>query len=552
MRALRSALEKLGISHAEPELAHPAELSHGDYATNVVLIAAKKIGENPKTFAEKIVAALGSIEGIEKIEVAGPGFINFHLARTVFAESVHHILSTPDTWGSNEDAKGRKVVVEYSQPNPFKPFHIGHLMSTTIGESLSRLVEWAGANVFRANYQGDIGPHVAKCIWGLQKKGGDPHDVKALGDAYVFGNTAYEDDPKAKEEIDALNVRLYAKDDVLKDVYDAGRAASLARFEEIYTTLGTHFDHYFFESETGPIGLMMVEEGLKKGIFEKSDGAIIYKGETRGLHTRVFVTSKGIQTYETKELGLAKAKYGLFPYDLNLTTVAVEQDGYFKVIESALAELWPEIKGKYTHVPHGMMQLTTGKMSSRKGNVITGESLIEEMRQKAFEKMADRDLGEAKQAVADSVAVAAIKYAVLKQGTGKNIIFDPEQSLSFEGDSGPYLQYSHVRAFSVLRKAEEENIVARVEGASMAVTELERLLYRFPEIVARAQKEYEPHHITTYLTDIAGAFNSWYAKEQIVKKDDSTSPYKVALTEAFAQTMRNGLWLLGISVPAKM
>ena len=156
VHALRSALEKLDISGIEPELEHPAELLHGDYATNVVLVAAKQIGENPKTCAEKIVAALESIEGVEKIEVAGRGFINFHLGRTVFIESVHHILSKPDTWGSNEDAKGRKIVVEYSQPNPFKPFHIGHLMSTTIGESLSRLFEWAGAKVFRAKYPRDI------------------------------------------------------------------------------------------------------------------------------------------------------------------------------------------------------------------------------------------------------------------------------------------------------------------------------------------------------------------------------------------------------------
>ncbi len=550
--AISSALQKLGIAGIEPVLEHPAELSHGDYSTNVALVAAKRQGASPREVAEKIVAKLGTVEGVSKIEVAGAGFINFHLSRESLAESVSEILKTKDAWGRNEHVKGRKVILEYSQPNPFKPFHIGHLMSTTIGETLSRIVESSGARVFRVNYQGDIGPHVAKCIWGLLKTGGDPHDVSALGEAYVFGNNAYEDDSNAKKEIDDLNRRLYEDDQKLKEIYDAGRATSLAHFEEIYKILGTHFDHYFFESETGPIGLAMVKTGLAKGIFEASDGAIVYKGEKAGLHTRVFVTAKGIQTYETKELGLAKAKFNLFPFDLNITTVAVEQDSYFNVVVAALSELWPEIKGKYTHVSHGMLELTSGKMSSRKGNVITGESLLEEMRAKAREKIGGRDLGDAREAVADAVAVAAIKYSVLKQATGKNIIFDPEKSLSFEGDSGPYLQYAHVRALSVLRKAAAEGVPARARGAPKGVIKLERLLYRFPEVIERAAAEYEPHYITTFLTEIAGVFNSWYAQEKIVDASDPTSYYKVALTQAFTATMKNGLWVLGIPAPEKM
>src|SRR3989344_9435548 len=215
------------------------------------------------------------------------------------------------------------------------------------------------------------------------------------------------------------------------------------------------------------------------------------------------------------------------------------------------------MKGKYTHVPHGMMQLTSGKMSSRKGNVITGEFLIEGIRDKVVLKMAERKLPndsgeEGNLRNIEMITVAAIKYAILKQGTGKNIIFDPEQSLSFEGDSGPYLQYSHVRARSVLEKASSFQLLASSLKPPTEVTELERLLYRLREVVARAQKEYEPHYVTTFLTDIAGAFNSWYAKEQIVNKDDPTSAYKIALTQAFAQPMKNGLWLLGIQAPEKM
>lgn len=550
--AVLKALKALGIEDIEPVLEHPAEMSRGDYATSVALSAGKKAKANPKELAEKIVATLGTIDGVEKIEVAGAGFINFTLSRDFFSESISGILSAGEKWGRNDSLKARKILVEYSQPNPFKPFHIGHLMSTSVGEAISRLIEASGASIFRANYQGDVGPHVAKCLWGLAKKGLDPRKVEDLGTAYVAGNAAYEDDPAAKAEIDALNKRIYDNDPALKETYDAGRKTSLEHFGELYKVLGTRFDHLFFESETAPIGARLAREALKKGILEESDGAVVYKGEKVGLHTRVFITSQGTPTYEAKELGLVEEKLKCFPFDLNVTTVATEQDSYFKVFEAALAEIMPEMKGRYTHRAFGMMQLSSGKMSSRKGNVITGESLIDEMRAKAFEKMEGRDLGGEKQAIADAVAVAAIKYTILKQATGKNIIFDPEASLSFEGDSGPYLQYAHTRALSVLKKAEAEKIPAFSGTVPEAVSELERLLYRFPEVVLRAEEEFEPHYVTTFLTEIAAAFNGWYANEKIVDAADPASPYKVALTKAFATTMKNGLALLGIAAPEKM
>jgi arginyl-tRNA synthetase len=368
----------------------------------------------------------------------------------------------------------------------------------------------------------------------------------------VFGATAYDDDPKSKLEIDEINKRLYAGDESLKLIYDAGRAASLAHFEEIYALLGSKFDHYFFETVTGPVGLELVRKGLEQGIFEESDGAVVYRGEKVGLHTRVFITKAQVPTYEAKDLGLAKVKADTEKFDRSVIVTANEQDQYFKVVLAALAEVMPDIAEKTVHVSHGMMILTSGKMSSRKGSVITGESLIGEMREEALTKMAERDLGEEKQAIADAVGVAAIKFEVLKQGSGKNIVFDPAASLSFEGDSGPYLQYAHTRALSVLAKAKVEKIAPSASMAPDKITDLERVLYRFPEVVMRATKEYEPHYVTTYLTELAGMFNSWYAKEKIVDGTDPHSPYKVALTQAFATTMKNGLWVLGIQAPERM
>ena len=550
--ALEKALQSLGIEGVAPTLEHPGDLAHGDFATNVALAAAKLAKKNPKALADEIVPVLGAIDGVEKVEVAGPGFINFHLTRKYFATSVADIVAVGSEWGKSGLLKGKKIVVDHTQPNPFKPFHIGHLMSNTFGESLSRLLSNAGASVTRVNYQGDVGLHVAKCLWGIQKQGADPSDVEALGRAYVYGASAYEDDEEAKKEIDLLNKRLYDGDESLKLLYDTGKEVSLKHFSEIYKLLGSEFDRLFMETETVKGATTAVERGLAENIFEKSDGAVIFKGETRGLNTRVFVNKLGIPTYEAKELGLIQLKQKEFPFDLALTATAVEQANFFAVATKAAEELWPDLGGKYVHIPFGMMLLTSGKMSSRKGNVVTGESLIDEMRTLALEKMEGRDLGDKKEDIADAVAVAAIKFSILKQSRIKNIVFDPAAALSFEGDSGPYLQYSHTRALSVLAKAKDAKIAPSSAMAPDKVTDLERVLYRFPEVVQRALVEYEPHYVTTYLTELAGMFNSWYAKEKIVDATDPHSPYKVALTQAFATTMKNGLWLLGIRAPEKM
>lgn len=551
-KSLRNALQGFGITDAKIVLEHPADLTHGDYATSVALSVAKKAGESPKALAEKIVASLGTIPDVEKIENAGPGFINFHLSRSFFAKQVENIVAKGEQWGNNSSLKGERIMYEYTDPNPFKVFHIGHLMSNTLGESLARIAEASGADVVRANYQGDIGPHVAKCIWGLMHDKLDPESIEDISTAYVRGSTAYDDDAEVKKEIDTLNKRLYENDPELKDIYDAGRKTSLDHFEVIYKILGTTFQHYFFESEVAAAGIEVVKRGLADGVFEESDGAVVYKGEKKGLHTRVFLTSKGTPTYETKELGLDKTKFEKEKLTHSIIITANEQDGFFKVVLAAMADVLPDVASKTQHISHGMMQLVGGKMSSRKGNVITGESLIADMRERAYKKMEERPLGDTKHDVADAVAVAAIKYEVLKQGTGKNIVFDPEASLSFEGDSGPYLQYSYVRASSILRKAKEEGVSGGVAEIPTEASVLERTLYRLPEAIERAAVEHEPHHITTLLTELASLFNSWYASGKIVDSTDATSPYKVLMTEAFATTMKNGLTVLGIRTPEAM
>ena len=548
--AITAALKTLGLSLPEGlQIEHPADLSYGDYAANVALLLAKEAGVNPRELAERIVAALPKIPPTEKVEVAGPGFINFHLSQQFFVDQVRDILKDGERWGRNDTLSGKKVMVEYTDPNPFKEFHIGHLMSNAIGESVSRLVESSGAEVRRANYQGDVGLHVAKALWALMRQGQGVESAEELGKAYAAGAAAYEQDPQAKKEIDEINRKVYARSDKeINQRYDEGRALSLEHFEKIYKKLGTKFDFYFFESETGAIGKDIVE--THKDVFEQSDGAIVFRGEKYGLHTRVFLTSEQLPTYEAKDLGLLKVKSEKYPFDISITVTAEEQKEYFKVVKEAMKQVFADLATKVVHITHGMMRLPSGKMSSRTGDVVGGESLLLQAEEEVLGKMQESDIAQ-KESVAEAIAVAAIKYSVLKQASGRDIIFNLDQALSFEGDSGPYLQYTNARILSLLEKAKISGVVEKAERADVGVTDVEKLLYRFPEVVERAAHEYEPHYVTNYLIELAGAFNSWYGQERIL--DDTTAAsYKLALAHATAITIHNGLFLLGIKAPERM
>jgi arginyl-tRNA synthetase len=499
--------------------------------------------------AEKLVAAMGKIDGVSKIEIAGPGFINFTLSPDFLFRMLDIGRAHGDAWGRSMQLEGKQVMVEYTDPNPFKAFHIGHLMSNTIGESLARLQESAGAEVIRANYQGDLGVHVASAIWGIQKLGIHPQNADEFGRAYAEGATAYKVNAEVKAEIDAINKKLYDRSDAgLNELYDTGRKESLAAFERIYAILGTTFDHYFFESETAPIGKGIVEGNPR--VFPESEGARVFKGEEHGLHTRVFLNSQGLPTYEAKELGLEKLKTELYPDAKTLYVVtANEVVDFFRVVKKAMEVIAPEIAAKLVHIAHGMMKLPEGKMSSRTGNVITGESLINDLTDVAKARAAESRADD-KEKLAQDIAVAAIKFQILKGGTSKDMIFERERALSVEGDSGPYLQYTHARTHAILLKANEAGISPQFD-ASASAPELARLIFRFYDVVNRARTELEPHHVANYLIAVAAAFNSWYAQEQILDGTPAVA-HKVALTDITRLTLKNGLWLLGIPTPEKV
>ncbi len=569
---INKVLESIQMEGVNFSIEHPEDFKNGDYSTNVAMVCSKNLKINPKELAEKIVGEMNKDLPVEisKIDVAGSGFINFHLSREFFSKNIEEILNQAEKVGSNSKLSGKRIMVEYTDPNPFKPFHIGHLMTNTIGESVARILEHSGAKVGRANYQGDVGLHVAKAIWTIKQRGfpaftyENSSNIKKatyIGECYSFGSSVYETDPKAKEEIDDINQKLYAKGEEreknkdIYDIYDWGFEITMEAFEDIYRLLGTKFDFYFLESLMAPVGEEIVRANIGK-VFEESDGAIVFKAEKYDpkLHTRVFITSKGLPTYETKELGLTEEKFKTDPdMDLSIVVTANEQEDYMRVVAKAISLIHSEHEKKMFHITHGMMRLATGKMSSRKGNVVTGESLLRDTIALVAERVKERDWNtEEKNIVADKVGVAALKYSILKQSIGGDMIYDFEKSISLEGDSGPYLQYSYARANSIIEKAQKENILPDFETIPEEVFEIERMLYVFPEVVDRTRDLYEPHHIASYLIEVARAYNSFYGNTVIVNKEDINSSYKIAITYAFSFVMKKGLQLLGIEVPIKM
>lgn len=542
--ATEKALSALGAEEVSFVVERPVDPAHGDYTVNAAMAAAKQLGKNPRELAETLAGSLQEALGekVKTVEVAGPGFINITLSQKAVSFALSEAVAKGAEWGKGTQEAGQRVMVEYSNPNAFKEMHIGHLIGSVVGEAMSRLIEGQGATVARDTFGGDVGPHVAKALWALKQEGvTEPESAKQIGEAYAKGSNAYDSSKEAKAEIDALNKAIYEGTDAsLMDVWRRGREVSMEEFRRLWAQLGSTFDFEFFDSDTTEGGLRIVRDGLEKGVFEKSDGAVIYNGEGKGVHTMVFITSHDTPTYEAKDMGLAFLREERWPSDKVIIVTGQEQVGRFKTVLAALGDIAPRIAEKTKHVATGFLTLTTGKMSSREGSVITAAGLIEEIMQKAGERNPDP-------LIAEQVAVGAIKYMILRQAPGTDIVFDPEKSLSLDGDSGPYLQYARVRAKSVLAKA------APQEGAMSEPEEtplLARLLVHFPEVAARAEASLAPNLLVTYLTELASAWNSFYAGGRIIGGEHEQ--YGLLLAEAFAQTMSNGLVLLGIPAPEKM
>ena len=535
------------------ELTRPDE-QFGDYATNVALQLAKPLGKSPREIAETLAASLREAlkEQVSDVTVAGPGFLNLKLTEAMLVAALQ--AEMPQTLA------GKKVLVEYSDPNPFKPLHAGHLYTTLVGDTVARLIEHAGAETVRLNYGGDVGLHVGKSMWAILRAFGGELPEKLteiaeadrpawLGARYVEGNNAYEDDEAAKAEIVAVNKRVYElhatgdRESAFAQVYFATRQWSYDYFAELYRQLQVEpFKRYVPESEVTPLGLTTVREQQKRGVFVESDGAVVFDGESRGqgLHTRVFINSGGLPTYEAKEVGLVFTKWRDYAYDQSIVITANEQEQYMKVVLAAIGEIEAEPARRTRHIPHGVVKLQGGvKMSSRKGNVVTALEILEAAREAGIATGTNPS---------EDTILAAVKYAFAKNRIGGDIVYDPKESIALEGNSGPYLQYAHARARSILAKADT------TAAELMDLTDDERNLLRkiteYPEVVARSVAELMPHHICTYLYELAQKFNQFYEHNRVI--GDAREAQRLALVTQYADTLRAGLELLGITAPERI
>lgn len=554
-KIIEELLSELGIENPNVSFEHPTELSHGDYSTNAAMAYAKELKQNPRALAEKIKEYIENQkpETVEKIEIAGPGFINFYLSKQFFVDNVKAILQEGSHFGASQIGAGKKVLVEYSSPNIAKPFTVGHLRSTIIGDAVANLLAFSGFEVIRDNHLGDWGTQFGKLIVAI-KKWGDFEEIKKsqtpikeLVDLYVKFHDEAEKDASLEDEARAWFTKLEQGDSEARALWQECVSLSMLEFNHIYARLrvsafDTSLGESFFEDKMAAV----LADVKAKNIAKVSDGAylIFFDEEKTKLPPLMLTKKDGSSLYALRDL--AADRYRRETYGAGVTIineVGAEQSQYFRQIFEAEELLGYFPKSQRVHIGHGLYRFADGKMSTRKGNVIWLDDMLNE---------AEKHAAELNEATKADVALAAIKFNDLKREAIKDIVFSWDEMLNLQGDTGPYLQYAHARAASIIEKAREASIEPIVAHVLPEAGPVEKLLYRFPEIVSRAGTEYAPHQVATYLIELARAFSTYYAETKIVDKDDHLSPYKVGLTKAFKIVMKNGLSLLGIPAPEKM
>lgn len=558
-----------------PALTVPPVETGADYASNVALMLAGRLQQKPREVAEKIAEKLATAKEYG-VQIAGPGFLNFISRDGYFIEKIAEIGKNRDFFEKfiSQDAyKNKKVVTEFSDPNPFKVLHVGHLYTSVVGEAISKLIEFAGARVIRANFGGDVGMHVAKAVWEMKRRDEEFEElVKREGEdrltlaseraefmarCYVEGTRVFEDNEKIKAEIQALNKEIFEiamsgeRESETAKVYWAGREWSYEYFKVFYERIGVKFEKFYPESTVAGKGLAKVREGLKRGVFEESDGAVVFKGEPYGLHTRVFINNMGIPTYEAKDVGLSFTKWEDWQFDESVIITGNDIIDYMKVVLKSISMMESKLAERTVHLTHGNVRLPGNeKMSSRKGNFLRAVEVLEMTKAILKEKYGEAD---------EKIAMAALKYAFLKYKVGGNIIFDAEESVSMTGNSGPYLQYSAVRAKKILDKIEEKEEksaegrnIGAVADRKLLVEEknLMKKILQYGQVLEIAVTEKAPHKVCAYLYELAQEFSRFYEKVPVVGSEFETE--RAQIVTGYYWTMEHGLKLMGIEVPERM
>ena len=583
LRTLSELAEKNAASNFEPTqeeiytfMEQPKEKGFGDFSLPCFRFA-KPIKESPPNIAKFIKDKLDQLgdKWISKIEVK-TAFLNFHIDALQIAtvtlpsiknQSYFKILEKH----SGNDALGR-VMIEFSQPNTHKEFHVGHGRNVCLGESIVRIFKYNGFQVTPVNYIGDEGTHVAKCLWQVKNYAGDVSEAtnKAewYGDRYVEANNKLKEvaqtNTQLKKEYDREISKILADLEKKKGdnyaLWKRTREDCMQSFYDIYEWLNVNFDHYFYESEVSAESKAIVEEFKAKGLFTESDGA--YGIDMKKYKLGYFMAQKsdGNTLYITKDLALAKRKFEDHGIASSIYVVGDEQNFHFKQLFKCLELMGFDQAKACHHLSYGMVVRPDGKMSSRVGNSFTFLQLKNLVEQALSENLKKYDGVWSEQQIKETaylLANGSIKYGMLANDPAKEIVFDPEAWVSFEGNTGPYLMYAYARAISILSKAKCENFNADLSNLDLLTLETERGLlrdiYNFNNVILNACKLYKPSLIANYLYELSKSFNRFYKVAPIIKIDsEKLRGARLALIEAFAATSRTGLYLLGITPPEKM
>jgi len=537
----------------------PPTMKMGDLACSVAFQIGTLKKKNPRRVAEALIEKVKKPAMFKKVALAG-AYVNFFLDRGKFAKRII-TDAQKEKYGEGEE-KEDKIMVEFSQVNTHKVFHIGHIRGTILGEDLSRILEKAGYEVVRANYQGDVGSHVAKWLWNYMKfhKGEEPHGNKGmwLANMYAEACTRLIENPDYEAEVSETLQKLEGEEDEeLNEIWKKTRQWSLDEYEKIYKELDVRFDRYFFESEMEKRGKEIVEELRKKKLAKRSKGAVVIDLKKYDLDIFLLLKSDGTSLYSTKDLALAEKKFKEYKIDRSIHVIGSEQRLYFQQLFKMFEVIGFKKANKCYHLAYNLVNLRGGKMSSREGTAILYSDVRKKILQKALEEVLIRnpEIYPLKQReIAEQIAIGAMKYDMLKVNSNKTIFFDWEQALEFEGETAPYIQYAGVRAKRILEKAKK--MPSKVDYKNLkeiAEHDLIKQIAFFSGVVASAAEEYKPSLIANYCYRLADRFSVFYNQCQVLDaKEKEVKEARLALVAAFYNTLELGLELLGIEIPERM
>lgn len=600
-KLLFDALTKEGWSgYVKPDdvkLERPQKQEHGDYATNLALSLASPLGKNPLDIARRLKERLDASRSpyVRAFEIAPPGFINIRLAFAPLLREAESCLKLARMYGTSTLLSKKTFLIEHTSPNTIKTLHVGQVRNNVTGMAIANLLNALGAKVVRDVINNDRGIHVMKAnwaylqygrentlpsvptepttpwrnliqewaSWSLKKKAWTkPGAMK--GDAfvdrfYVLGVKAEELFPRAKEEMQEMLRAWEAGEKGVRALWKTLRAWTLKGFSQTYADLQSRHDYQWFESDFFQKGKALALEGLAKGVFRRTEnGAVLSDLSDCGLSDAIVLRADGTSLYHTQDLYLLKAKKQKFPSDEYIWIVGSEQTLYFKQLFAMANQLGLGGKEEFTHISYGYVTLKGGeKMSSRKGNVISADRLIGEMVAGAHGIIANsgtgRGLGRNAQSNLErAVGIGAIKYGLLKVARMTDIHFDMKESLALEGDSAPYIQYTHARCKSIVAKARPVRSVPDILEPEPLDAALLRVIARYPDVVEDAALQRAPNLICLFAFELAQTFNAFYASSPVLKANDSLKKFRLLLVGATAQTLGNALSLIGIEAPDRM